>query len=108
MCLSFLPCRHRLPDRTITWSATVPPRNEVVAGRWWPQGYKGPPLVSIEDRAADALGLKVGDEITVAVLGVDVTARIAALRRIDWGGLGLAGLIGLAGLAGRNAANNRR
>jgi putative ABC transport system permease protein len=76
-------------DRTITWAATVPPRNEIVAGRWWPRDYRGPPLVSIEDRAAQALGLKIGDEITVAVLGVDVRARIAALRRIDWSGLGL-------------------
>ena len=76
-------------DRTLTWSATVPPRNAVVAGRWWPHDYRGPPLVSIEDRAAEALGLRIGDEITVAVLGVDVPARIAALRRIDWGGLGL-------------------
>ncbi len=76
-------------DRTITWSATVPPRNEVVAGRWWPRDYRGPPLVSIEDRAAQALGLRVGNRITVSVLGVDVPARIAALRRIDWGSLGL-------------------
>ena len=76
-------------DRTLTWSATVPPRNAVVAGHWWPRDYRGPPLVSIEDRAAAALGLKVGDAITVSVLGVDVPARIAALRRIDWGGLGL-------------------
>jgi putative ABC transport system permease protein len=76
-------------DRTITWSAAVPPRNEVVAGRWWPPSYRGPPLVSLEDGAATALGLKVGDTITVAVLGVEVPARIAALRKVDWGGLGL-------------------
>jgi len=76
-------------DRTLTWSATVPPRNDVVAGRWWPRDYRGSPLVSIEDRAAAALGLHVGDAITVSVLGVDVPARIAALRRIDWGTLGL-------------------
>lgn len=76
-------------DRTITWAATLPPRNVVVAGRWWPAGYRGPPLVSLEDKAARALGLKVGDTITVSVLGVDVPARIAALRKIDWGGLGL-------------------
>ena len=76
-------------DRTLTWAATVPPRNEVVAGRWWPADYRGPPLVSIEDRAAQALGLGVGDRITVSVLGVEVPARIAALRRIDWRGLGL-------------------
>jgi putative ABC transport system permease protein len=76
-------------DRTLTWSATVPPRNMVTAGRWWPADYQGPPLVSIEDRAAAALGLRVGDRITVSVLGVDIPARIAALRKIDWGGLGL-------------------
>ncbi|HSI18689.1 MAG TPA: FtsX-like permease family protein [Sphingomonas sp.] len=76
-------------DRTLTWSVGVPPRNDVVAGKWWPADYRGPPLVSIEDRAAAALGLKIGDMITVTVLGVDVPARIAALRKIDWGGLGL-------------------
>lgn len=76
-------------DRTITWSGTVPPRNTVVAGHWWPPNYKGPPLVSMEERAAEMLDLHVGDTITVAVLGVDVPARIAALRKVDWGGLGL-------------------
>ncbi len=76
-------------DRTITWSATLPPRNAVTAGRWWPADYHGPPLVSLEDRAAQTLGLHVGDSITISVLGVDVPARIAALRKVDWGGLGL-------------------
>ena len=76
-------------DRTITWSATLPPRNILSAGAWWPADYHGPPLVSIEDKAARSLGLKIGDEITVSVLGVDVPARIAALRTIDWSGLGL-------------------
>ncbi|MCC2981291.1 ABC transporter permease [Sphingomonas sp. IC4-52] len=76
-------------DRTITWSATVPPRNEVVDGKWWPADYRGPPLISLEDRAAELLGLKVGDSVTVAVLGVEIPARIAALRKVDWQGLGL-------------------
>jgi putative ABC transport system permease protein len=43
----------------------------------------------MEDKAARTLGLHVGDMITVAVLGVEVTARIAALREVDWGGFGL-------------------
>lgn len=76
-------------DRTITWSATVPPRNDVVDGQWWPSNYRGPPLISLEDRAAELLGLKVGDAVTVAVLGVEIPARIAALRKVDWQGLGL-------------------
>jgi putative ABC transport system permease protein len=76
-------------DRTITWSATLPPRNAITAGRWWPANYNGPPLVSMEDKAAQILGLHVGDTITVSVLGVEVPAKIAALRKVDWGGLGL-------------------
>jgi len=76
-------------DRNITWSAAVPQRNKVVAGHWWSADYKGPPLVSLEEGSARTLGLKVGDTITVAVLGVEVPARIAALRHVDWGGLGL-------------------
>lgn len=76
-------------DRTITWSAAVPPRNTVVAGKWWLADYNGPPLISLEDRAAELLGLKVGDTVTVAVLGVEVPARIAALRKVDWQGMGL-------------------
>ena len=38
---------------------------------------------ALEDKAAAALGLKIGDTITVSVLGVDVPARIAVLRKID-------------------------
>jgi putative ABC transport system permease protein len=76
-------------DRTLTWSATVPPNNRVVAGRWWPRDYAGPPLVSIGDDMAQALKLNVGDAITISVLGVEVPARIAALRKIDWTALGL-------------------
>jgi putative ABC transport system permease protein len=37
---------------------------------------------------AKALDLHLGDQITVGVLGVERTARIASLRRIDWDSLG--------------------
>jgi putative ABC transport system permease protein len=37
---------------------------------------------------AEALGLQLGDQITVGILGVERTARIASLRRIDWDSLG--------------------
>ena len=76
-------------DRTMTWSASLPPRNRVVAGRWWTPDYNGPPLISIGQDAADALGLKVGDSLTLSVLGVDVRARIAAIRMIDWSAMGM-------------------
>lgn len=75
-------------DRGLTYSATVPESNRVVAGAWWPADYDGPPLVSIDVEAANALGIGVGDTLTVSVLGVEVTAEIASLREIDWDSLG--------------------
>ena len=48
-------------------------------GEWWPADYTGPPLVAMEDREADQLGLKVGDELTFSILGKEVNARLAAI-----------------------------
>lgn len=71
-------------DRGITFSATVPEGSTVVEGSWWPNDYAGRPLVSMEAEAADGLGLKIGDEVTVNVLGREVTARLASTRRVNW------------------------
>ncbi|HEX5455563.1 MAG TPA: FtsX-like permease family protein, partial [Stellaceae bacterium] len=76
-------------DRGVTYSAAVPEGSSVVAGKWWPADYHGPPLVSFDAGLAHGMGLKVGDTLTVNVLGREITARIANLRRIDWGRLGI-------------------
>jgi putative ABC transport system permease protein len=76
-------------DRGITYTSQVPRGSRVVDGEWWPRDYNGPPLVSFEKKVADGLGLKVGDDVTVNVLGRNVTARIANLRSLDWQSLGI-------------------
>ncbi|MDP1028163.1 ABC transporter permease [Sphingomonas sp. KR1UV-12] len=75
-------------ERGLTYSATVPEGSEVVAGRWWPRDYRGPPLVSVDERLARVLDLKLGDPLTISLLGVERTARIASFRRINWDTLG--------------------
>ena len=75
-------------DRGLTFARDLPPANRVVAGEWWPQDYRGPPLISLDEDAAVALGLKVGDSMTVSVLGRPIEARIASLRAIDWRSMG--------------------
>lgn len=75
-------------DRGLTFAAELPPSNRIVAGQWWPADYRGPPLISIDADAASALNLKVGDTMTIAVLGRPIEARIASLRSIDWRSLG--------------------
>jgi putative ABC transport system permease protein len=76
-------------DRGITYSPDVPPGSRLIAGEWWQPDYQGPPLVSFEKRVAEALGLKLGDPVTVNVLGRNVVARLAALRTVEWESLGL-------------------
>jgi putative ABC transport system permease protein len=75
-------------DRGLTFARDLPPANRIVAGQWWPKDYHGPPLVSIDADAATALGLKVGDTLTVSVLGRPIEARIASLREIEWRSMG--------------------
>ncbi len=75
-------------DRGLTFARDLPPANRIVAGQWWPKDYRGPPLVSIDADAATALGLKVGDRLTVAILGRPIEARIASFREIDWRSFG--------------------
>jgi putative ABC transport system permease protein len=76
-------------DRGITYARTMPEGSRLAAGEWWPADYEGPPLVSLEKRIADGLGLAIGDSITVNVLGRDITARVSNLRTVDWQSLGI-------------------
>ncbi|MBX9701204.1 MAG: ABC transporter permease, partial [Acetobacteraceae bacterium] len=76
-------------DRGLTYAATPPDGTRLVAGQWWPADYRGPPLVSFDAGVAKGWSIGVGDEITVNVLGRDLTLRIASLREVDWRGLGI-------------------
>jgi putative ABC transport system permease protein len=76
-------------DRGITYSNDLPAGSRLIGGEWWAPDTKGPPLVSLEKRIADGLGLKIGDKITVNVLGRNITATVANLRSVDWQNLGI-------------------
>jgi len=76
-------------DRGVTFSAGVPENSQLVAGEWWPANYSGPPLVSLEAKIAEGMGVGVGDEIKVNVLGRETTARVASLRKVDWRSYGI-------------------
>jgi putative ABC transport system permease protein len=77
-------------DNDITLSAIgpEPEQSNIRAGHWWPADYAGPPILAMEAKAADAAGLKVGDTLTVSVLGREIDAKIAVLRRVDVAGFG--------------------
>ena len=71
-------------DRGITYSATPPEGARITAGAWWPADYAGPPQVSFAADEAEEIGLKLGDTLTVNVLGRDITATITSFRDVDF------------------------
>jgi putative ABC transport system permease protein len=70
-------------DRGVTFSATSPEGARIVEGAWWDKDTKEK-LVSMEERVAKGLGLSLGDEISVNVLGREITARLVNLRKVEW------------------------
>lgn len=72
-------------DHDISMSALAapPPGAGVVKGRWWAPDYAGPALAAVSVDAARGPRLRVGDAISLDVLGRRIEARVAVLRKVD-------------------------
>jgi putative ABC transport system permease protein len=71
-------------SRFLSYAAKPPAETELTAGEWWPEDYRGEPLISLTDDLGKGFQVTLGDTITVNVLGRKVTAKIANLRKVDW------------------------
>jgi putative ABC transport system permease protein len=76
-------------ERGLTYTATLPRGSRIVEGAWWPADYRGPSQVSMDAGIAHGLGLRLGDQLTVDVLGHEMSAKLTSLRAIDWASLGI-------------------
>ncbi|MCG5476686.1 MAG: FtsX-like permease family protein, partial [Sinorhizobium fredii] len=76
-------------DRGITYAKNKPENSTLTEGAWWPADYSGELLVSFSAEEAGELGLKIGDTVTVNVLGRNITARIANFRNVEWESLSI-------------------
>jgi putative ABC transport system permease protein len=76
-------------DRGLTYEAKAPANATLTEGTWWPEDYSGEPLVSFSAEEGKAIGLKLGDTVTVNVLGRNVTAKIANFRQVQWESMGI-------------------
>ena len=76
-------------DRAFSWSNQIPPNVNLISGKWWPQDYDGPILISIGDKIANGLNLKIGDVIKFNVLGKNFEAKIFNTREILWQNMGI-------------------
>lgn len=76
-------------DRGLTYAVHQPAGSEIVEGDWWPGNYMGPAQVSFDVDLARGMGLGVGDTLSFNVMGREIQAEIANLRRINWSTMGL-------------------
>ena len=89
-------------DRGITYTADLPDGTEITQGEWWPSDYTGPPLMSFAAEEAAEIGLAIGDQVTVNILGRDITATVSSLRNVSWedAGIGFVMALNPSALAG--------
>ncbi|HEX5391883.1 MAG TPA: FtsX-like permease family protein [Rhodocyclaceae bacterium] len=74
----------RLVDRefNLSWAASLPASNVIVAGRW--PGDRAEPQFSVEQGLAETLGLRLNDRLAYEVAGNRIEAPITSLRKLDW------------------------
>ena len=89
-------------DRGLTYANALPENTKVTAGQWWPENYTGPAQVSFAAEEAEEIGLKIGDGLTINVLGRDIEATITSFREVDFStaGIGFVMSMNPAALAG--------
>ncbi len=83
-------------DRGVTYAATPPEGTILTEGEWWPEDYSGPPLISFAEEEGREMGLKIGDTMTVNILGRDITATIASFREVEFQNMGINFLIAMS------------
>ncbi|EKE44716.1 ABC transporter, permease protein [Oceaniovalibus guishaninsula JLT2003] len=76
-------------DRGVTYSDRPTDQTVVTQGEWWPEDYDGPPQISFAAETGAEMGLKLGDTLTVNILGRDITGTITSFRDVDFSSAGI-------------------
>ena len=89
-------------DRRISFADALPAGTLITEGEWWPEGYSGANQVSFAAEEAAEIGVEIGDEIVMNLLGRDVTATVTSFREVDFatGGIGFVLIFNEAALRG--------
>ncbi|MEL6585737.1 MAG: FtsX-like permease family protein [Pseudomonadota bacterium] len=89
-------------DRRISFADALPRGTTLTDGDWWPEGYDGPPQVSMAQEEAEEIGVDLGDEIVMNILGRDIAATVTSFREVDFssGGIGFVLVFNEAALRG--------
>ncbi len=78
--------RFRNRGVNLTYSDALQPSEEVVAGKFTGihKNIDELPQISIEERYAERVGVKVGDQMTFDVQGIEMKAQVSSIRQVRW------------------------
>jgi putative ABC transport system permease protein len=71
-------------ELSLTWSSNLPEENHIVAGQWDYANNPHPGQVSVEQKLAESLNIKVGDNLLFVIGGQRLTAVVASIRSLQW------------------------
>ena len=69
-------------DLSLTWAADIPNENKLQVGEWWTDTLPG--QVSVEQKLAESLIIKVGDSLTFTVGSQQLHATVVNIRSLRW------------------------
>ena len=72
-------------EANLTWRDTMQSGNTLIEGQWLDAWQQGDPYgVSVEQRLAERLDIKMGDTLTFNIGSEVVTVKVTSLREVDW------------------------
>ena len=93
-------------DRGVSFSDEPPGNAVVTAGEWWPHDYNGAPQISFAAEEAEEIGLKLGDTMTINILGRDITGTVTSFRDVNFSDAGMGFILSMNSAALRNAPHS--
>ncbi len=69
-------------ELSLTWTQTLPEDNKITDGNWWQNQQSG--LVSVEQKLASSLKIKLGDALTFTVGSQQFIATVTSIRDLRW------------------------
>lgn len=69
-------------ELSLTWTKELPEDNKIIEGSWWTSPQTG--MVSIEQKLAQSLKIKLNDELTFTIGSQQVKATVASIRELQW------------------------
>jgi putative ABC transport system permease protein len=69
-------------ELSLTWANELPDENKITAGQWWQTKQAG--LVSVEQKLAESLKIKLHDQLTFTVGSQQIDATVVSIRALDW------------------------